>query len=414
MADSEHLAMIGRGVEAWNTWRSQWPSITPDLTGVDLSGASLSGVDLSRASLNRIDLSQADLRRAKLSRSGLFNAQFNGARLEGADLIGANLEEAQFVEAKMSEAVLRHSTLEAANFLGADLRRANLGRIDGEDARFRRADLRGADFEKADLLMAHFSRARLVGSCLRDANLNRADLAGADLTGVDLTGARMTGVNLCGATLHAAKIYGLSAWDVTTDRHTRQSDLSLAPPALLDDTTATDVTVDDLEVAQFTYLMLSNEKLRRVIDTITSKVVLILGRFTPERKVVLEGLREALRHHNLTPVLFDFDVPADRDITETVTLLARMARFVIADLTDPAPIPMELQAIAHDVAVPIRSIVHKDQDPFSMFATLRKYHWVLEPYRYSDLDELVANLDTDVIAPANAKRQELDGREGTG
>ena len=46
-----------------------------------------------------------------------------------------------------------------------------------------------------------------------------------------------------------------------------------------------EVTVDDLEVAQFVYLLLHNEKVRRVIDTITSKVVLILGRFSiPERK----------------------------------------------------------------------------------------------------------------------------------
>ena len=36
------------------------------------------------------------------------------------------------------------------------------------------------------------------------------------------------------------------------------------------------ITVDNLEVAQFIYLLLNNESVRRVIDTITSKVVLIL------------------------------------------------------------------------------------------------------------------------------------------
>jgi hypothetical protein len=41
-----------------------------------------------------------------------------------------------------------------------------------------------------------------------------------------------------------------------------------------------DITVDNIEVAQFFYLMLNNKKIRDVIDTITSKVVLILGRFT--------------------------------------------------------------------------------------------------------------------------------------
>jgi hypothetical protein len=49
------------------------------------------------------------------------------------------------------------------------------------------------------------------------------------------------------------------------------------------------ITVDNIEVAQFIYLMLHNEKIRDVIDTITSKAVLILGRFTGERKAVLDA-----------------------------------------------------------------------------------------------------------------------------
>jgi hypothetical protein len=55
------------------------------------------------------------------------------------------------------------------------------------------------------------------------------------------------------------------------------------------------IQVDNLEVAQFIYLLLNNAKIRQVIDTITSKVVLILGRFTPERKLVLDAIREQLR-----------------------------------------------------------------------------------------------------------------------
>src|ERR1700748_34107 len=98
-------------------------------------------------------------------------------------------------------------------------------------------------------------------------------------------------------------------------------------------------TVDNIEVAQFVYLMLNNQKVRDVIDTITTKVVLILGRFTAKRKKVLDALREELRKHDSLPILFDFDVPKRQNITETVTLLARMARFIIADLTDPSSIP---------------------------------------------------------------------------
>jgi hypothetical protein len=79
------------------------------------------------------------------------------------------------------------------------------------------------------------------------------------------------------------------------------------------------VTVDNIEVAQFIYLMLNNQKVRDVIDIITSKAVLILGRFTNERRAVLDALREELRKRNYLPILFDFGVPATRDITETVS-----------------------------------------------------------------------------------------------
>jgi hypothetical protein len=53
---------------------------------------------------------------------------------------------------------------------------------------------------------------------------------------------------------------------------------------------------------------------RDVIDTITSKAVLILGRFTDERKAVLDALREELRKRDYLPILFDFAVPALRDV----------------------------------------------------------------------------------------------------
>jgi len=46
------------------------------------------------------------------------------------------------------------------------------------------------------------------------------------------------------------------------------------------------IEVNNLEVAQFIHLLLNNAKIRDVIDTITSKVVLIVGRFTPQRKAL--------------------------------------------------------------------------------------------------------------------------------
>ena len=94
------------------------------------------------------------------------------------------------------------------------------------------------------------------------------------------------------------------------------------------------ITVDNIVVAQLLYLLLSNAEARDVFDAVSAKSVLILGKFTPDRKSVLDSIRQELRRYNLFPVLFDFSVPTSRDITGTLLNLAARARFVIADLTD--------------------------------------------------------------------------------
>src|SRR5437764_14393495 len=60
------------------------------------------------------------------------------------------------------------------------------------------------------------------------------------------------------------------------------------------------------------------------------------------RKAVLDAIGDELRKRNYSPVVFDFEKPANRDITETVSILSHMARFVIADITEPKSIPQEL------------------------------------------------------------------------
>jgi hypothetical protein len=148
--------------------------------------------------------------------------------------------------------------------------------------------------------------------------------------------------------------------------------------------------------------------IRGIVDTITTKVVLILGRFTPERKAILDAIRNELRKHDLLPVLFDFEKPARRDITETISTLAHMAKFVIADITDAKSIPQELQCIVPDLpSVPIQPLLQEGADEYGMFEHFKKYPWVLAVHRYRDLDDLLASLSRKVIAPAEAKVKEL-------
>jgi uncharacterized protein YjbI with pentapeptide repeats len=52
MAKREHLKILKQGVEAWNKWRLENPSIKPDLRLADFSLADPSGAKLSRAYLS--------------------------------------------------------------------------------------------------------------------------------------------------------------------------------------------------------------------------------------------------------------------------------------------------------------------------------------------------------------------------
>jgi len=285
-------------------------------------------------------------------------------------------------------------------------------------------NLRRADLSEADLNGAYLMRANLSGANLSWANLIRAKLIGADLSGASLIGADLSGANLNGANLIRAKlngatlietdltgtdltgcsIFGISAWELKLEGAT-QTDLIITRDG------EPTITLDNLEVAQFIYLLLNNEKIRDVIDTITSKVVLILGRFTPERKAVLDAIRDELRKRNYLPVLFDFDKPTSRDFTETVRTLAHLARFIIADITETRSIPQELQAIVPGLAVPVQPLLLEGSTgEYGMFQDLRKYDWVLEVHRYDSLEGLIASLGDRVIAPAEAKAKELEKR----
>ncbi len=105
--------------------------------------------------------------------------------------------------------------------------------------------------------------------------------------------------------------------------------------------------------------------MRVLLDTITSKVVLILGRFSKERKPILDALREALRSHpnRYIPILFDFEPQHDKPVLETVKTPANLARFVIADLTDPRMVRSELSLTVPSVpTVAVQPIIEGDSD----------------------------------------------------
>src|SRR5262249_30998022 len=150
-------------------------------------------------------------------------------------------------------------------------------------------------------------------------------------------------------------------------------------------------TVDNIQVAQLVYLLLHNEKIRDVIDTIEKKGVLLLLRFTEGLINILERFRRNLLDLGYHPMLFIYHNSETKDFSETVRLLCNLSHFVIVDITNPRSTPLELQATVPDYMVPFAPILQEGEKPFAMFVDLKnKYDWVLKDVIvYPSVDRLI-------------------------
>ena len=100
------------------------------------------------------------------------------------------------------------------------------------------------------------------------------------------------------------------------------------------------------------------------LSDVAARSVLILGRFTDDRKAILDAIRRALQTppHGYVPIVFDFEKPGDRSLIGSILRFASVSRFVIADLSDPKSVPAELQAIVPQfTSLPVAPIIDATQ-----------------------------------------------------
>jgi uncharacterized protein YjbI with pentapeptide repeats len=156
MANGEHVAMLKKGVAAWNEWRRKNPNVRPDLTGAKLIEARLNGANFSRAMLEVADLHCAVLEVANLSGANLAGADLSRANLAGADLSEASLTAAHLDDANLSGAILIRTNFHGANLSGASLTSAHL-----DDANLVQANMAGANLGEAFLWLTVFGNTTL-------------------------------------------------------------------------------------------------------------------------------------------------------------------------------------------------------------------------------------------------------------
>jgi hypothetical protein len=289
----------------------------------------------------------------------------------------------------------RPAALEQANFANAVLIGADLSHAHLEGVNFHGANLGGAKLRGAHLQNANF--------CTTD--LFRTDLSRANLTGANLQGTQLTLTSFEGATLVGCTIYGISAWDLKLDGAVQQ-DLTVfyeEPSPNGNRYEENRFVVHDLKSAQFVYSLLQNRNVRDALHAVSSKTVLILGRFRDDGLEVLQAAASRLRQLDYLPIIFDFERPRGRNFDETVKTLYGLSRFVIADLSGRS-VAAELSSNVRDFYVPVVPILQQGREASGTIEDLLEnpQRWpVLGPIvEFAAAAELVGLLDTHIVTRA--------------
>jgi uncharacterized protein YjbI with pentapeptide repeats len=328
---------ISLGVAAWNKWRDENPSFAwgeYDLT--HLCAPASKRLPICRPDLSFVDLSGQDLATANLE----------GCILHGAKLSRANL----------SSCCLDHADLSRAEMEGAILHRAH-----GTHVTFYRANLMGADLRESNFRLSDFEHVRLNDANLTQARLVDSLIYGTAAWGVKTNGAVQSGLHLTRCELRDAGL--IDTWFSPLNRNA--------------------ATVDDLMLASLLHFLVLSDSPRELLGSLSSRIVLILGRFSTERKRAIDRIREVLKTTRFCPVMFDFEKPANRTFTETVSSLAHLSSFIIADLTDAKIVIQELhRTVPMLPSVPVVPVICGDSEANVIATELQAYPWFLPLIRY--------------------------------
>ena len=356
----DHIRLLKRGVTAWNQWRLENPFIQPDLSGIDLAGAQLSGINLSRTFLIGANFEKADLTNARFDEANLIAATLKEANLSGALLSSSTLTFTNFDLANLTSAFLSDARCFRASFLGATLVNASL-----TESSFFETDLSGADLREC-----RFNYSRWVSSSFRNANLSNC------------------------------RVHGLTAFNIDLS-NALQRNLSISSPG------EPSILVDNVDFAQFVFMILQTQLLHHLVSSIVARVVLVIGDFIPSRTSVLNALREELRTQNYAPVVVQFPDSRKGEEPDKIAILSRLAKFIITDVPNSHDSTHQLKDLMAKVNIPIQLIHQGTKQQYEALRQQIESPLLLRGSSYMDADELSALLRDRVIAEAESRAQEL-------
>ncbi len=346
--ERKFVELLKNNAIAWSEWRNRHPNQTPSLREVNFVK------ELMKDKKDIFDLPHfynVDFTKVDLHMSSLRNCFFDNCSFDGAKITFADLVDAYFTDCTFRDVNMRVSKIGSATFSDCIFESSDLSYCSAENTSFEGSKFTDTILEHVSFVENNFSNTQLIG----------------------------------------CSVYGISSWDLNLDNSVQNN-------LIVTKENQPTITVDNIELAQFIYLMINNTKLRNIIDTITSKVVLILGNFSPERKTVLNEIRERLRFYDYIPVMFDFEKPSSRNFTETVYTLAHMSRFVVADLSSTRSVGHELATIVPKLpSVTFYPLIVSGDKEYGMFSDLLEYNWVrpIMTYETNQIGDILKKIIVD-------------------
>lgn len=154
MANPEHLAILGQGVEVWNKWREENPNTEPDLSDMDfrdknfekfiLKGTNFTSSSLKKCNLTRMDFTLSIFSHCNLQGAKLFHSDFAGSEFYYADLRGADL-----FRADLSLSMMDGADFGASNLIGTTFQATYLRRAKFDEAYFHNTIIADVDLSEA-------------------------------------------------------------------------------------------------------------------------------------------------------------------------------------------------------------------------------------------------------------------------
>jgi len=338
------------------------------------NGKDFRAIDLSNNSrLGRAKLNETDISDANFSNSNLVEAELNNTVAVKSNFFKATMSYAKLNGAILKEAILIGAVMFGIEMIGADLEGADLTNTLLQDANICNSKFNNeVSLDGADLYGVKAKQTSFNNSNLNGANFSKANLTSSEFNNSILTNCIFTGADITDSEITDCEIYGISAWDIKTNDNTITKNLIINENH--------SITVDDIETAQFIYLILNNKKISQLITTMRTKTVLILGSFDDKSKPMINLLKMELPKYNLIPIVFDFNPTPEQRFMETVKTLALLSKFVIVDLSQRSGQYYEIAKLVDNVRVPFVTIAKEDTDVSGMLEDLNDYYWWKQDY----------------------------------